>query len=191
MIGYMGVINYIAGVDYSMTSPAICIHKKDEPFTFETCKFFFLTEKKKISTSKQFVKTLFDIPENYQERYNFISNWALDTFPKDGTVTVYMEDYSFGSTGMVFNIAENTGCFKFKMWQNNIPFNTISPGALKKFGSGKGNATKFKMEQAFTDETKYALKAFLGESESSTNPSSDLIDAYYACKYGHVHENKT
>jgi len=37
----------IAGIDYSLTSPSICIFNSQEPFTFNRCAFYFLTDVKK------------------------------------------------------------------------------------------------------------------------------------------------
>jgi len=64
---------------------------------------------------------------------------------------------------------------------------TVAPTAIKKFATGKGNANKEKMQDAFINETGVNLKEQLNMTEKQWNPSSDIIDAYYVCKYA-IHE---
>jgi len=56
---------------------------------------------------------------------------------------------------------------------------------IKKFATGKGNAKKQDMEVAFINETNYHIKDVLGLTEKQFNPSSDIIDSYFICKYGY------
>ena len=60
---------------------------------------------------------------------------------------VALEDYAFAAKGRVFHIAENTGILKYKLFQQGIPLETISPSAVKKNATGKGNADKEMMYQ--------------------------------------------
>jgi Holliday junction resolvasome RuvABC endonuclease subunit len=96
---------------------------------------------------------------------------------------IVLEGYSFGSTGRVFHIAENIGLLKHKMWEAKIKFDVIAPTAIKKFATGKGNANKEKMQEAFVDETNIDVKLVLSQSEKQWSPSGDIIDSYYMCKY--------
>ena len=89
-----------------------------------------------------------------------------------------------GSTGRVFNIAENAGLLKHYLWKSNISYNVVPPTVIKKFATGKGNANKEKLEQAFIEETGINIKEMLNMSDKQWNPSSDIIDSYYICKYG-------
>ena len=88
----------------------------------------------------------------------------------------------------MFHIAENGGVCKFLLWKNNIPYETIPPTVIKKFATGKGNADKEKMQQAFLSETNFNIKEILSMTDKQWNPSSDLIDSYYICKYGEDYE---
>jgi len=65
-----------------------------------------------------------------------------------------------------------------------IPYITVPPTVLKKFATGKGNANKELMQEAFMLETGWDIKALLGQTEKQWNPSSDIIDAYYLVRYG-------
>lgn len=181
----MGRSARIVGVDYSMTSPSLCVFSGTK-FEYNKCKFFYLTDKKKLEVKNKIMEgTLFDEYRNQQERFDFISRWALNIINRHSPSIVFMEDYSFASTGRVFNIAENAGLLKHKMWTSNQPFYTIPPTVIKKFATGKGNSNKEAMEKSFKEETSIDVKQLLGLTPSQWNPSSDIIDSYYICKYGY------
>ena len=87
----------------------------------------------------------------------------------------------------VRSIAENTGLLKHKMWKNKIPFKSFPPTVIKKFATGKGNANKEVMYEAFVDEllTPTDLKERLTPKATKVrNPISDLVDAYFIAKCG-------
>ena len=91
-----------------------------------------------------------------------------------------------GSKGRVFNIAENTGVLKYKLWQSRIPVTITPPTTIKKFATGKGNADKFAMYEAFKKETKVDLRKEISPNKKDVgNPVSDIIDSYYICKHLH------
>ena len=168
-----------------MTSPSLCVFTNAK-FSYSKCKFYFLTDKKKLEVKNKTIEgTLFDEYVTQQERFDFISSWAMNIINKYKPDVVYMEDYSFGSTGRVFNIAENAGLLKYKMWISKQKFYTIPPTVIKKFATGKGNANKEAMEKAFISETAVDVKKMLNLTPSQWNPSSDIIDSYYICKYGY------
>ena len=77
-----------------------------------------------------------------EERYDFISDWAMDILISNDITDVAIEDYSYGSQGKVFHIAENTGLLKWKIWQAEIEYKLLAPTVIKKFATGKGNAKK-------------------------------------------------
>jgi len=41
----------IAGIDYSLRGPAICVFKGEGDFDFKHCKFYFLTDTKKYANT--------------------------------------------------------------------------------------------------------------------------------------------
>ena len=121
--------------------------------------------------------------ETPEERYDFISDWALDILISNGIELVAIEDYSYGSKGKVFHIAENTGLLKWKIWNADIEYKLIAPTEIKKFATGKGNANKEKMYESFLQETSRNLQEELViKSEKIGNPTSDIVDSYYICK---------
>lgn len=182
----------IAGIDYSMTSPAICIYDTDKEFKFENCDFFFMTQLKKYDDSP-----LDNVHGQYFEyndsmhRYDLISSYFIDKILDSGVVNVFIEDYSLGSKGKVFHIAENTGVLKYRLWMLQIPVVAVPPTVIKKFATGKGNANKERMQEVFEEQNSVKLKDVLHMTEKQWNPSSDLIDSYYICKYGVHHLTNT
>ena len=56
------------------------------------------------------------------ERFANLSTWALTIINKLTDPKIFIEGYSFGSKGQaVFQIAENTGLLKYKIYQTGIP----------------------------------------------------------------------
>lgn len=86
------------------------------------------------------------------------------------------------SVGKIFNIAENGGLLKHKLFKHGFAYTSIPPTTVKKFATSKGNAKKEDMQRCFVEETTIDIKSIMGISEKQWNPSSDIIDAYYICK---------
>jgi crossover junction endodeoxyribonuclease RuvC len=86
--------------------------------------------------------------ENRFERYNKTSSQILafiDKFPK---CKVVIEDYAYSRTGKVFHIGEFAGVIKNALYILGYEMVEVSPTALKKFTTGKGNADKKQMIEA-------------------------------------------
>jgi Holliday junction resolvasome RuvABC endonuclease subunit len=173
----------IIGIDYSLTSPAVCINDEGDLM------FYYLTSKKKYIG--QMAKNI--IGYEHQEydtpikRFSQISDWVFDilkdTFHKQQQV--YIEGYSFGSKGQgIFQIAENCGILKYRLQENKIPYDTVVPSVVKKGATGKGNADKDMMYDAFTKETKIDLKKIF-DTDKVGNPISDIADSYFIQKVGY------
>ena len=69
----------IAGIDYSLTSPSICVFNSVEPFSFKRCSFYFLTDVKKNQT--MFLnnikgQAISDWNSDFS-RYENISDWEI------------------------------------------------------------------------------------------------------------------
>jgi len=176
----------IAGIDYSMTSPAICTHI-GKRWDFRNCEFYYLTSVKKLAKKfgehGEFHGNL--QPKKHksdEERFDTISHWAIQHCFKFDFVAI--EGYAFNATGRVFQVAENTGLLKYKLWESNTPFDTYSPSVIKKFATGKGNATKEDMYDAWLKETGIDLKEIMiPKREKVGNPVTDIVDSYFICKY--------
>lgn len=168
-----------AGLDWSMSCPAICIYDSSKPFKFKSCSFYFYTDKKKYDASfgnvHGFKNSYFS---NDTERFHNISEWGIQILTKNNVKKVCLEGYSMGSTGRIFNIAENIGILKHKLWVNKIEFITPAPTSVKKFFTGKGNANKEAMyKSALERGIDVDLEAMLSCS-ANNSPISDVIDSY-------------
>ena len=113
------------------------------------------------------------------ERFDTISSWALNLCI--GAAEVSLEGYAYNSTGRVFHLAENVGILKHKLYKNAIPLSVIEPSRIKKIASGKGNADKQVMYEAFEKESLVDLKSILSQKTLS-NPVTDIIDSFYITK---------
>ena len=171
--------DFIAGIDYSMTCPAICVYDRSKPFSYEACKFFAYCDVKKLNQvyGRNVIITKHLPYETEYERYNLISDWAMMILNKFKVKEVCLEGFSMGSSGRVFNIAENTAVLKYKMWCADIKFQTPAPTSVKKLFSGKGNATKELMHNSFHAKTNISFISLLN-IDPDKSPISDLVDSY-------------
>jgi len=174
----------IAGVDYSMTSPGICVHS-GEKWSIENCKLFYLTKTKmlegKFCSGLICGKLLKDFKTN-MERFDYISDWAVKRI---GVVDrVVIEGYAYAATGRVFDIGELTGILKHKLYNSSTKTDTATPTQIKKFATGSGAATKEHMYDAWYKETGVDLMQEMTPRRSSvSSPVSDVVDAYFICKW--------
>ena len=175
----------IAGIDYSLCGPAICVYDTNEPrFIFKKCSFFYLTSRKRLAT--EFYNNIRgEVFEDYNhdcERYETIADWATDKVI--GCTEILLEGYAFAAKGRVFNIAENTGLLKYKLYHRGIPTDVVAPTTIKKMATGKGNADKNMMHDSFMLETSVDLKGLITPTKKNAeSPVSDLVDSFYICKY--------
>lgn len=175
----------IAGVDYSLRGPAVCLYKSEDgkKFSYDACSFYFLTDNKRqseICNTHIFGERLSDWTSE-EQRYESIADWAIDIVM--GASHVAIEGYAFGAQGRVFQIAENTGILKYKLYQLGIPVTIIPPSEVKKFATNKGNADKNIMYSAWILDTGIDLKGMLTpKKQDSASPVSDIVDSFYICK---------
>lgn len=173
------------GIDYSMTSPAICVHRGSE-WSIANCTFHFFSPTKNSKPPTVDWLIQYDRHEAAscsELRFDRLSRWAIDVIKPTAPDLVCVEGYAMGASGQVFHIGENAGLLKHKLWKEGLAFITPAPTALKKFATGKGSAKKEDMEAAFRQETSIDFRALLNQSAKSWNPSSDIIDAYYLAKF--------
>jgi Holliday junction resolvasome RuvABC endonuclease subunit len=175
----------LAGVDYSITCPAICVYDPDLGFSYYA---FPSTATKKLrnayESSQSSIMTL-----EYQHkkdtfphdiaRFDAISDWAMSVIRENKVGEVGMEGYSMGSKGKVFNLAENMGMFKYKVYKEGIPYSEIAPKSIKKSFVGNGNAKKEEMLEQFVKENGDILHRPLElDTDKLTSPINDMVDAY-------------
>lgn len=175
----------VAGIDYSLCGPAVCLFRAESTgkFSYSGCSFYFLTNNKRQSEIKStniFGERLSDWDSD-PHRYETIADWALDIVM--GCTHVALEGYAYSASGKVFQIAENTGILKYKLYELGIPVTVIPPTEVKKYATGKGNADKNSMYESWIRETGINLKVLLTPNrQDSVSPVSDIVDSYYICK---------
>ena len=189
------------GIDYSLSSPGVCVNTSEEEFQYEDCKFYYLTNTKKYNatfkekmafgtSAVEYVGTPHKPYSSEPERYNNIANWVINIikaqYPPNHVSKkcpiIQIEDYSYGSTGRVFHIAENLGLLKYKLKiECGWDYTLLAPSVIKKFATDKGNANKDLMLDAFEKDTGTNLAQVF--DTTSKSPVSDVADAYFICKY--------
>lgn len=171
----------LIGIDYSITCPCLCLFDERKAFKFDNCFFYYLTNTKKYAdkiapniTGESFQEYVQDV-----DRFDTISEWATNLCI--GAADVGMEGYAYGAKGRVFNLAENMGLLKYKLYKHAIPVTIVEPAKVKKCATGKGNADKQVMYETFSKETNTDLKSMFNQKTLS-NPVTDVIDSYYVLK---------
>ena len=170
----------IAGIDYSTTSPSICVKVGD------SWDIHFLTLKKTLADEYWHQPFLFfghslpNIPVTIS-RYKYISSWAMDVIKSYDVSAVIIEDYAYAATGRVFNIGENTGILKYRLLHRDIPFYEVPPTVIKKYATGKGNAKKEMMLSNFITTTGVNIHDVM--NYAGDNPISDIVDSFFICEY--------
>lgn len=172
-----------AGIDYSLTCPAITVGSSKD-FTKTKC-FFYTTVKKHEGKFGKNVYGMLALPyESQMERFENLSTWAMAILTKFKVTDVCIEGYSFSSrSGRAFDLGEAGGLLKWKMYMAGIDFKIAPPTTLKKSFTGKGNAGKLEMYEAFLQQTNNYDLAGLLDSNPEKNPVSDIVDSYAALLY--------
>lgn len=172
----------IAGIDYSLTGPSLCIGDGD----FEDCKFFIQSKTSKdldhLNTFENItIRELTDDYENYSDRYERIALFFVEQLKKYNITEVNIEGYAYAAQGKVFNLAEHTGLLKYLLWKQGIHVNVLEPSKVKKFATGKGNANKALMNEAFEKWT--GVKLVRTEKKIGDSPYSDIIDSFFIARF--------
>ena len=172
----------VIGIDYSLTCPCVCVSNNK---VFADNYFYFLHSSKKFEGPV--INIMGDQHLDYsceQERYENIASWVLSIIaPFDKKETeILIEDYSFGSKGRVFNLAENCGLLKYLLYKNGYSYSTVAPTVIKKYATGKGNASKEKMYEAFRELTRLDIVDIYC-SKTLGSPITDIVDSYYIAMY--------
>ena len=184
----------LAGIDYSLTSPAICIWKKTDDngqFNFNMCNVYYLetTQRLKGAAPHEVLNLhaeSYPEWETEEQRHDLLSDWAMSII---GGCQVFIEGYAFATSGKshVRSVAENSGLLKHKMYKIKQSFTSVPPSVIKKYATGKGNANKDLMYDAFSKESNTPpdlQKILRPKSNKLSNPTTDIVDSYWICKYG-------
>lgn len=177
---------FIAGIDYSITSPGLCIMSLQDP-GFANSMFYLYNDKPKlcIELEKKFPNIKYTGPDknyfNNMQRFWNITEFVLNTLKFYEIEKIFIEGYAMAGKGLVFNIGENTGILKYWLWKLGYDYDIVPPTQIKKFATSKGNANKIAMNNAFTTLTGVELCDI---NKIGTSPYSDLIDSYFIARYG-------
>ena len=174
----------VCGIDYSITSPAFTIY---DGSSFNT--YYLVARDRDLvlgrETSSSLNPKLYPKYDTDMERYSRLSSWVCDELMWQHRPPCAIENYAYGATGRVFNIGENTGILKYKLHKNGLMYETVTPQKVKKFATGKGNANKVAMADAFSEAT--------GIDLTDVKQWSDVADSYwisrwfYSSSVGHLH----
>lgn len=173
----------ICACDLSMSAPAFCLWDSEKSFRFENTTIYFLTKTKKyqISTENIYSGPVVEY-ENHEERWDKISDWVIDKLTN--VKAFFIEGFSYGSTSSTFaQICSNAAVLKHKVYKHGIPIYIDSPASIKKFATGKGNAKKPDMFEAFRKETNVDLHVIFNAPPTLEEPLAGIVDSYYMCKY--------
>ena len=184
-----------AGIDYSMSCPAICVHPRTEDWRPNSIRFHFLIDKKKFQgkwTDKKTDVKFYSHSTSLETKDTIVrgtnnAKTLIEDVGFDPSFTVAMEGYSFGSKGSrIFDIAEYTAMFKLfvRTITDDNGFEIYSPSMIKKFANGKGNAKKDVMVEKMIKDSGINLHEVF-EIDKITAPINDLADAYWVCKLLH------
>ena len=180
----------IAGIDYSLTSPAITVYNGTE-WNYDNVDHYCLANNNKQverwSTLQNVNVTLYPEYSCELDRYEKLADWVIHIIvtPFMRPDFVVLEDYAYAATGRVFNIAENVAILKYKLKRWGIKYHLVPPTVIKKFATDKGNANKELMYKHFCEETKKEINLTISPNSGTIkNPTSDIVDSYYICKYG-------
>jgi len=178
---------FFCGVDYSITSPCLCFYEyqADQEFNLKNCFFHFLTNKQKYNGlfDYRYCGTKIEAYKTQTQRFIQNADWAINKMKEYEALHVALEGYAFGAKGRVFDIAESTGILKFKMFEEKTKWFSVTPTEIKKFATGKGNASKDMMYEVFSEETSTNIADDLSPGIKLGNPVTDIVDSYYLCKY--------
>jgi len=171
----------IAGLDLSMSCPAITIFDCDKTLCLENLEFHYLIgTKKQIKVQYEpFVSIGENIPTDYKnndDRWHQIATWVYNTVKECEWVN--LESQSFGSIGSALcQISEMHGVVRNYMFRNNINILLTPPSQNKKKFSGKGNATKLEMISAFDSKYNCNIMQEYNIIGNNLHPVEDIVDS--------------
>ena len=122
---------------------------------------------------------------NYsQDQFLMIEN-CIFNFLKDATY-IALEDYAYGGSGNITDLAEFCGIFKLKQFLDGKKIRIYDIPSIKIFGTGKGNSDKLSMYQYFLKHQ--GMKPNISTMPpvtkgSGVSPTSDIVDAFWIASF--------
>lgn len=110
--------------------------------------------------------------EDPMARIHRVKKGIFNTIAKKQPDLIVLEGYAFGRPQGATKSGEMAGVIKYFLWKKQIPFELCPPTTLKKFATGKGNASKEQMIEAATPFIKGVR-------------SNDIADACHLARWGY------
>lgn len=183
---------FFGGLDFSLTSPAVC-YSKSKIFNIEDCDFFFFVKKN---------QQLFSYKMSFEKSKPVLTKTGVTIYKDKTTLTrarsiyqalsrkcesVAIEGYSYGSfakSTSILDTAEAVGIYKYLYkQQHDQKFILASPKTIKKFATESGNANKLQMSDQFKRETNLDLTLVFNKKTCLIQPIPDIVDSYFICKW--------
>jgi Holliday junction resolvasome RuvABC endonuclease subunit len=179
------------GVDYSMSSPSVCVSRNGK------LQFFYVNANAKLCHSFEVGNVSVTgvhynsgninnekkvkLREKHSDTERYITLALIFDKLIEPTETNEMsvfEAYAFGAKGRLAQIGENTGTLKAVLRSKGYRIETISPTTVKKYAFGSGKAEKQDMADVWFAEFGFHVHDYLA-CEKGASPASDVIDSYY------------
>lgn len=109
----------------------------------------------------------------FEARVRIIRRYVMREILAYKPTLVAIEGAAYGRPNQAFALGELAGVIKYSLHQTNQAFVLVAPTRLKKFATGKGNATKYEVVQA--------AYPYLGHREYS----HDEADAFFLAKFAY------
>ena len=169
----------IAGLDLSKNSPGCVKLTLDSKFNItDVASIGFTTVKKNESDGITFYsKKDFSFD---QEQFIFLENTIFKFL--EGVEYISLEDYAYGGSGNITDLAEFAGLIKIKQFIEGKKIRVYDIASIKMFATDDGGCDKLSMYQAFLKykELKSDIsKMPIVNKGTGVSPTSDVIDAYW------------
>jgi len=201
---YDGQILADVGVDFSLSSPAICIIPADEELDISKCHFVNIQGTKKYSGDyihpNGLTINIDRLPnlktfESREERLNYLRGWFDISLPYH-IRNFYIEGYSMGSVGQISTICEIGGIIRNLVFDSyGCDIIEFPPTTIKKVFAGVGNASKEEMIDTFVQRTNLDLSEVIGNDiDYYAGLITDLTDSFavlYTGRNQHLIEETT
>lgn len=171
----------IGAIDNSLNSPGVVKFICDDQYNIEKVLYLGFDDRVKVADKNliQWKKSQFN---NNIGQILFMTK-RIDNFLKDCEY-VALEDFAFGGTGRLTDLAESVGMIKASLYARQIPLRMYNVFVIKKFALGKASNDKDLMVYKFIDTYKNKIKSDLSKIDDNTlfkNPYNDIIDAFFIC----------
>jgi hypothetical protein len=174
----------IAGLDLSKNSPG-CVKLTLDDWTLDITNVEFCgftSVKKNESKGINFFKK--DDFNFDQDQFLKLENIIFD-FLEDVS-HIALEDYAYGGSGNITDLAEFCGFVKLKQYSDNKKIRVYDIPSIKMFATTFGNSDKLSMYQAFLKENEMKpdiSKMPVVAKGNGVSPTSDIVDAYWISRF--------